>query len=142
MPGANTSVTIEAPAKTVYEVFTDFDSYPEFLSETRRVEVIKQTAKTAQVEFEIKVIKKIQYTLDYKLTSNKKIVWDLLEGDLFKTCSGSWTLKESKKGITEAQYDIEVDFGMFVPKKITEMLVGKNLPSLMKSFKDRAESLA
>ena len=141
LPGASTDVTIEAPAKIVYDVITDFESYPEFLDETREVDVIKHTTKTAQVEFVIKVIKRIRYTLDYKLNPGKKISWTLAEGDSFKECSGSWTLEESEPGLTHATYDVEIDFGLFVPKKITEILVVKNLPNLMQAFKDRAESL-
>lgn len=142
MPGATTSVIINTTPKLLYKVVTDFEKYPEFLSEMREVDVIKKTAKSAHVEFVIKVIKKIRYTLEYKLTANKKISWGFVEGDTFKNCQGSWTLKEKKKGVTEATYHVEVDFGLFVPRKITEMLVGKNLPSLMRSFKERAESLA
>jgi ribosome-associated toxin RatA of RatAB toxin-antitoxin module len=142
VPGATISVIINRPTNIVYNVVTDFEKYPEFLAETREVETIHKNAKTAQVEFVIKVIKKIRYTLDYKLTRNKKVVWSFVEGDTFKDCKGSWNLKEIEKGVTEATYHVEVDFGLFVPKKITEMLVGKNLPSLMQSFKDRAESMA
>ncbi len=141
MPGASIDVTIEAPAKVVYQMITDFEAYPEFLNETRQVEVIHQNSKTAQVDFEIKVIKTIHYTLDYKLTPNKKVVWSFVEGDGFKDCFGSWILKD-QDGVTDATYEVDVSFGLFVPRKITEMLVGKNLPSLMKSFKERAESLA
>ena len=140
MPGTSTSVTIEVPAKVIYDVVTDFESYPEFLPETREVEVIKKNAKSAQVEYTIKVIKTIRYTLDYQLTPHKKVVWKYVEGD-FRDCFGSWTFKESKKGVTEATYELDVEFGLFVPKKITEMLVGQNLPKLMQNFKKRAESL-
>lgn len=140
MPGTSTSLIINVPSKVIYDVVTDFESYPEFLPETREVEIIKQNAKTAQVEFTIKVIKTIRYTLDYKLTPNKKVVWKYVEGD-FRDCFGSWTFKETKKGVTEATYEVDVEFGLFVPKKITEMLVGQNLPKLMENFKNRAESL-
>jgi ribosome-associated toxin RatA of RatAB toxin-antitoxin module len=141
LPGATASVVVDVPAKKLYEVITDFESYPQFLDEMRHVEVIKKTAKSAQVEYEIKVIKTIHYTLDYKLTPNKKVAWTFVEGDTFKDCFGSWTLLEKKSGVTEATYDLNITFGLFVPKKITEMLVGRNLPNLMKSFKERAEGL-
>ena len=73
--------------------------------------------------------------LDYKLTANKRVVWSFVEGD-FRDCSGSWTFEEQDKGVTEATYEVDVEFGLFVPKKITELLVGNNLPVLMKNFKD------
>jgi len=141
VPGTSTSVIIEVPPIVIYEVVTDFESYPEFLPETREVEIIRKNAKTAQVEYTIKVIKTIRYTLDYKLTPNKKVVWKYVEGD-FRDCFGSWNFKETKHGFTEAIYEVDVEFGLFVPKKITEMLVGRNLPTLMENFKNRAESLA
>ncbi len=141
MPGASTEVIIEAPIEQVYEVITDFEKYPEFLDETRRVEVIEMTEDSAQVDFEIKVIKTIRYTLDYVLTPGQGIEWTFVEGDGFKDCFGSWKLEEVEPGVTEATYEVDVSFGLFVPKKITEMLVGKNLPNLMQSFKERVESL-
>jgi hypothetical protein len=45
------------------------------------------------------------------------------------------------KGKTKVTYNIDVDFGLFVPSLITNKLVGHNLPTMMKRFKDRAESL-
>lgn len=141
MPGASTSVIIEVPPKAIYDVITDFEQYPEFLSEMRHVDIISKSAKTAQVEFTIKVIKTIHYTLDYKFTPNKKMAWTFVDGDTFKDCFGSWSFVEIEKGVTEATYKVDVSFGLFVPKKITEMLVGSNLPNLMRSFKERAESL-
>ena len=82
------------------------------------------------------------YTLDYKLTPNKKVTWSFVESDTFKDCFGSWNLVEIEKGRTEATYTVDVSFHLFVPRKITDMLVGSNLPNLMKSFKERAEGLA
>jgi len=140
MPGASSSITINTPIKVIYDVVTDFETYPEFLPETREVEIIKKNAKSAQVEFTIKLIKTIRYMLDYKLTPPKKVVWSYVEGD-FRDCSGSWVFTEQGKGVTEATYTVDVEFGLFVPKKITEMLVGRNLPVLMNSFKERAEGL-
>ena len=141
MPGASSSVIIEVPAKVIYEVVTDFVKYPEFLPETKEVDIIKKNTKSAQVEYIIKVIKRISYTLNYQLTPNKKVVWTFVEGNTFKDCHGSWEFEELEKGVTDATYTVDVSFGLFVPKKITEMLVGKNLPNLMRAFKDRAEGL-
>lgn len=140
MPGAETSVIIEAPIETVYDIITDFERYPEFLPETREVDVIEKNETSAQVEFVIKVIKKIRYTLDYTLTEPTQVAWTFIEGDSFRDCHGSWTLVD-QDGVTDATYHVDVSFGLFVPKKITEILVGKNLPNLMQAFKERAEHL-
>lgn len=142
MPGTTASIDIEAPAKVVYNVVSDFESYPDFLPETREVEVLSRTTKKARASYKIKVIKSILYTLDYNLTPGKKISWTFVDGNLFKDCKGSWTFKETKKGLTLATYTIDIEFGLFVPKTITDMLVGRNLPTMMERFKQRAEDLA
>jgi len=141
MAGATESIVMEVSPEKIYEIVTDFENYSEFLPEMRQVEVLKKSATAAQARFTIKIIKTVQYTLDYKLTPNEKVSWSFVEGNLFKDCKGSWRFEELEAGVTEATYNVDIDFGRFVPKMITDKLAGSNLPSMMKQFKDRAESL-
>ncbi len=140
MPGAETSIVVHVPAKKIYEVVADFASYPDFHPEVKKVEIHKK-GKHLSAGFEISVIKKIRYTLNFELTPYKKIVWNLVEGDIFKNNHGYWLFEEEGKNKTKATYHIEVDFGFMVPSLITNKLVGHNLPAMMKKFKQRAESL-
>jgi ribosome-associated toxin RatA of RatAB toxin-antitoxin module len=132
---------MEVPAKVIYEVVSDFESYPDFLPDVKKTSVTKK-GKGVQAEFEISVIKTIRYTLDFSLVPNKKVSWTFVKGDVFKDNSGEWTFEEVKKGQTKVTYSVDVDFGLFVPSLITKKLVGSNLPTMMKRFKERAESLA
>ncbi|HEX5036847.1 MAG TPA: SRPBCC family protein [bacterium] len=141
MPGASTSVVMEVPAKVIYEVVSDFESYPDFLPDVKRTSITKK-GKGVQAEFEISVIKTIRYTLDFSLVPNKKVSWTFVKGDVFKDNTGEWIFEEVKKGQTKVTYSVDVDFGLFVPSLITKKLVGSNLPTMMKRFKERAESLA
>lgn len=141
MPGATSSIIMEVEPKMIYGVVCDFESYTDFLPEIRQAETLKKSAKGARARFEIKVIKTIHYTLDYQLKPHREIAWKFVEGNLFKDCFGSWQFEEIEPGVTEATYNINVDFGLFVPKAITNMLVGNNLPAMMKQFKERAEGL-
>jgi ribosome-associated toxin RatA of RatAB toxin-antitoxin module len=141
MPGASTSIVMDVPAKVIYEVVSDFESYPEFLPDVKKTSVTKK-GKGVQAEFEISVIKTIRYTLDFSLVPNKKVTWSFVKGDVFKDNSGEWIFEEVKKGQTKVTYSVDVDFGLFVPSLITKKLVGSNLPTMMKRFKERAESLA
>jgi len=141
MPGASTSIVMDVPAKVIYEVVTDFESYPEFLPDVKKTAVTKK-GKGVQADFEISVIKTVRYTLDFSMTPNKKVTWTFVKGDLFKDNTGEWTFEEVKKGQTKVTYSVDVDFGLFVPSMITKKLVGSNLPTMMKHFKERAESLA
>ncbi|MBI2083008.1 MAG: SRPBCC family protein [Deltaproteobacteria bacterium] len=136
------SIIINVSPKVIYEVALDFEKYPEFLSDVKQATIQNGKGKSLIVDFDIKVIKSIQYTL--KVTGNpyKSIQWDLIKGELFKKNSGGWVFKEEGKGKTEATYTVDIDFGLFVPSMITSKLIGSNLPSMMKKFKERAESLA
>jgi ribosome-associated toxin RatA of RatAB toxin-antitoxin module len=61
----------------------------------------------------------------------------------FKVNRGGWTLKPLENGEkTEATYDVEVEVGFLVPKKISNMLVGQSLPDTLRRFKERAEEIA
>lgn len=140
MPGAETSIIVNVPAKKIYEVVSDFASYPDFHSEVKKVRIHKK-GKHLTADFEISVIKTIRYTLNFHLTPNKKIAWDFVEGDIFKDNHGYWLFEEEDKNKTKATYHIEVNFGFMVPSLITNKLVGHNLPAMMKKFKQRAESL-
>lgn len=142
MSHATASIDIKAPLKTVYDVICDFEAYPDFLPETKGVVIEKNSGKSAVVNFTISMIKKINYTLDIKFHPQKGLSWKLIKGDMMKNNSGQWKLSEPKKGITHAVYEIDMDFGGMVPKAISNKLIGSNLPSMMKQFRDRAEELA
>jgi len=141
MPGASTSIVMDVPPKLIYDIVMDFDHYPEFLPDVKKVKVEKK-GKGLVAEFEISVIKKIHYKLSFSSVPNKKVTWTFLGGDIFKDNQGSWEFEELKKSQTKVTYTVEVDFGLFVPSIITNKLVGHNLPTMMKRFKERAESVS
>jgi len=140
MPGAETSIIIAVPPKKIYDVVADFDSYPDFQPEVKKVETHKK-GKQVSATFELSVIKKIRYTLNFHFTPNKKIAWNFVEGDLFKDNQGHWLFEEEGKNKTKATYHVEVSFGFMVPSMITNKLIGHNLPAMLEKFKQRAESL-
>jgi ribosome-associated toxin RatA of RatAB toxin-antitoxin module len=141
MSHATASIEIGAPIQTVFEVISDFEAYPEFLPETKKVKIEKKSGKSARVQFQISLIKKINYTLDIKLNPLHGLSWQLVKGDMMKNNSGQWKLQEGKDGITKATYEIDMDFGGMVPKAISNKLIGSNLPTMMKQFRDRIEEL-
>lgn len=139
MPGATQSIIINVPPKVIYDVVLDFESYPEFFKDVKSITVEKK--KPLTVTFEINVIKKIKYTLVFNTTPNKKVFWSFVEGDVFKENKGSWIFEEEGKDKTHVTYNIEVDFGLFVPSLITNKLIGRNLPDMLQTFKKRAEEI-
>ncbi|HLB58477.1 MAG TPA: SRPBCC family protein [Bdellovibrionota bacterium] len=139
MASASISETINAPLEAVFRVITDYESYPEFLKETKGVTIKSTKGKVKLVEFELDLIKKFHYVLRIEEVPNEKVSWTLESGDLFKKNVGGWDL-EDLDGDTQATYHIDLEFKLLVPKIITKTLVGANLPAMMKGFKERAEA--
>ncbi len=142
MPQASRSIVINVSPENLLKVIDDYDKYPQFLPEVKKITVANRTANSAEVTYEIEVIKRITYTL--KLQSEGMTVrWSLVRGDLFKKNEGSWQLRADGPNRTHATYSLEVGIGGFipVPKAIVDGLTEKQLPELLERFKTRAESL-
>jgi coenzyme Q-binding protein COQ10 len=143
MPQATRSVVVNVPVEQFRKVIDDFESYPSFLPEVKSISVANRTASSADVTYEIDVIKRIQYTLRIESTPDGAR-WTLLKGDFFKKNEGSWLLRAEGGSATHATYSLEVAIGGFlpIPKAITDKLTEHQLPTLLENFKRRAEGLA
>lgn len=139
MAKAVSSIEIKASKKKIFETITDFESYPEFLPETKSVVIEKKSKNHYVVKFTIEVVKAISYTLDMKSTPPDELSWTLVKGDMMKANSGRWILEDVKKGVTKATYEVDVDLGLLVPAAVTKTLISKDLPKMLQHFKDRIE---
>lgn len=134
-------IEIKATPKQCYQVITDFKSYPKFLKEIFAIEVKKKTGETCAVTYHIKIIKDISYTLKMKGKPHERVEWSFVEGDFMRDNHGFWQLEEIKKGVTQATYNIDIKFGLLVPSLISKKLTENHLPTLLKAFKKRIESM-
>lgn len=141
MAMASQSIEIKATPKQCYDVITAYNSYMDFLKDVNSITIESQKGNTARITYEIQVIKPIRYTIDLVGTPHKTVAWTYVKGDIMRDNHGSWELEEVKKGVTKATYNIEVVLPLLVPGSVTKALVGKNLPSMLATFKKRIESL-
>lgn len=139
MPGASRSILINAPIETVFGIITDYEKYPEFLSEVKAIRVSERRADEAVVQYQVSVIKTIRYTLRLKEEKPRRVSWSLVEGELMRENHGSWLLEPEGKQ-TRATYSIEMTLGPLVPKAMVNALVDSSLPKMLESFKKRAEA--
>ncbi|MBW1807187.1 MAG: SRPBCC family protein [Deltaproteobacteria bacterium] len=144
MSEATRSIEVNVPIEKMFDVITDYKAYPEFLgglgmvgaeidSDDGDIMVVTQSVK--------KMGKVISYTLRYKLERPYKVSWTMLKGQMMKDNRGSWVLEEAGEGRTKATYAAEIRFGMLVPKALIKILISKELPQMLESFKKRAESI-
>ena len=140
MAAANATETFECTPEQFYAVITDFERYPEFLSEVKACRVLRAEGARKLVEFEVAVVKSFTYRLWMEEAAPLKLSWTLESGDLFKTSEGSWTL-ENRGGDTRATYAVDASFKMLVPGLVTKALVNVNLPGMMKAYRERVNQI-
>lgn len=142
MPQASRSVVVHVKPEQLMQVIGDYEKYPEFLPEVKKITVKRLDEKSAEVTYEIDVIKRLTYTILLE-TDGLVAKWTFVRGDLFKKNEGSWVLKPEGAAATHATYNLEIAFGglLPVPAAITDRLTAQSLPGLLENFKKRAEKL-
>ena len=128
---------VSVSMKDFYAVVADYERYPEFISEIKKAKVISGNPK--RVEFTLELMKTFHYVLEMKEKSPSEVSWKLVESNLFQKNTGGWKLKE-KKGVLEATYALDVEFGFLVPSFITNPMVKRDLPKMIERFEARALS--
>ncbi len=143
MSAATRTIEVNASPADFLKVLTDFEAYPGFLGGLGMtdVRVESRTDNEAVVEHSVKKMgKTVKYTLRYKWPTPNKMEWTFMRGQMMSENKGSWTLEEMGEGKTRAVYSAEIKFGMLVPKSVIKVMVERELPELMGSFKKKAEA--
>ncbi|MBS2032637.1 MAG: SRPBCC family protein [Deltaproteobacteria bacterium] len=141
MAKAERSIEINAPIETVWKVITDYERYPEFLADAKRMVIRNRSASGVEVENEISVVgTSVKYTLRMVENAPKSVSWSLVSGAFMKSNDGSWKLESISPERTKATYSIDIGVGLLVPKTIINALVDTGLPKMLDQFRGRAES--
>ena len=106
------------------------------------IEVLEEEAGVKVVEFHINMMKAVKYSLKLEeINAPYEVKWTLVDSDFFKKNDGGWKLEKVDENTTEATYFIDCDFKMLIPSMIVNSVVRAQLPKMLHSFKERAESL-
>lgn len=123
-----------------YRVLTDYQKYPEFLSEVKSCEVIQAEGARKLVEYEIKLIRRFRYRLWMSEIEPSSVAWEFASGDLFRATHGVWQL-DDVAGKVRVRYCIDAKFRLFTPAFIADAVLHVNLPSMMSSYHRRVADL-
>ena len=109
------STVIDAQPGAVLDVIADFDSYPEWAAEVKKVAVISEDGDgwADQVEFTlaagaIKDTYVLEYDWDVAENGTGVISWTLVSAQVLKAMNGSYTLEANGTG-TAVTYRLSVD---------------------------------
>jgi coenzyme Q-binding protein COQ10 len=143
MAQATRSVTVNVPQEKFFDVVADYEKYPEFLPEVKKVKVDAGQGAIKEVTYTVDIkAKVINYTLKHTAERPNVLRWTMVKGEMMKGNDGSWTLKPgAQPNTTDATYNIDLRLSALVPGFIEKALAEQQLPSLLANFKARAEKL-
>jgi coenzyme Q-binding protein COQ10 len=142
MPKVVQEVSMAVAAESLRRAILDFEKYPEFLSEVVAAKAHdKKSDGTQRVDFEIEVIKRFKYTLEFDLSAKDTIKWRLIDSNFFTANEGSWELTSAGDKKTDVVYSLEVGVKFLVPGFIAKKLTEVSLPKLLESFEARAKKM-
>ena len=141
MASAQTVEVFNCTPKEFYSLVADFEKYPEFLNEVKKVKILKKAANSLEMEYTVSVLKTFSYKLKAELKEPSSVKFHYTEGDVFKSMKGSWDIQPEGKDKCKVTYDVEANFGLLVPGAIAKTLVSVNLPMMIDSFKKRIKKV-
>ena len=143
MATASRSVIVNVPPEKLFDVIVDYEKYPEFLPEVKKVKVDAGQGSIKEVTYTVDIkAKVITYTLRHTAEPPSKLSWTMIKGEMMKGNDGTWALKPgTQPGTTEATYTIDLKLSSLVPGFIEKALAEQSLPGLLANFKGRAEKL-
>ena len=138
---ASSNITINAPKSDVMAVIADFDAYPEWSGQIKKVTIDEAgpDGRAKQVTFSLDAgVIKDDYTLAYTWHGDDRVDWTLVHSKALKSQVGSYILREAGSG-TEVTYELTVDLnipmlGMF--KRKAEKVI---IDTALKGLKKRVE---
>jgi ribosome-associated toxin RatA of RatAB toxin-antitoxin module len=140
MPGASRSIVVNAPQEKVFDIIINYDRYPEWLTEVKKIHTSDRKGNEVKVHYEVDFkIKTIRYTILAREERPQRMSWSFVEGEVMKDNKGSWVLEPEGEGRTKVTYSVEVAVGPLVPKSILNTLVDQSLPKMLEAVKRRAE---
>ncbi len=141
MAGAKHTTVLNVPLDALWEVITDYESYPKIVEGCDSLTITKREGKNVFAEYVVSMFgKEVKYTLKHTESPKKGLKWTMVEGEFFKSNDGGWELKAVDDDKTEATYTVDVGFPLLVPKSIVNTLTGTQLPKMMKAFEDAAKA--
>ena len=140
MPQAVQSIEVNVTPDAFFDVITDFESYPSFLSEVRSCRLVSDDGGCLEVDYVVQVIKRFEYTLRFEAERATSLSWQLKGSSFIKRNEGSWTLEPLDDGTgTKATYRVLVETSLFVPRAVATKLLEVTLPATLSASKREAE---
>ena len=135
MPGVSKNAVIRGVApQELYDVVTDYESYPRYFTDFTRCVVHTKDGNTWTVEFHVKVIKEVSYTL--RIVHDPEALttaWTFVRGTLVSESVGGWKFSESPDGAKidyEAEIEVNAPLPGFIKRRIQDAVLNKSIVTM------------
>jgi ribosome-associated toxin RatA of RatAB toxin-antitoxin module len=129
----------------VYAVVTDFDHYPQWVSELKHVEVLERDADGRALEVEFRAAafgRSTTYTLRYDYArAPGQLSWSQTRGDITSSLQGQYRF-ERLGDATRVTYDLEVDLLVPIPGFVKSRAAQRIQSEALVELKAQAERRA
>jgi ribosome-associated toxin RatA of RatAB toxin-antitoxin module len=134
---ARSTITIDAPPDKVMAVIANFEAYPTWSTQVKRVDVLETDAQGRGVKARFVIdagVLRDEYTLVYDWSVPDSVSWQLVTGNMQKSQEGSYTLRPYQDDATEVAYELTVELaipmlGLF-KRKAEKMIIDTALKGL------------
>jgi ribosome-associated toxin RatA of RatAB toxin-antitoxin module len=136
-------ITVQAAPDMIWSVVTDFESYPEWASEVKDVEVREtdDQGRGKVVRFHVDArVMDVEYVLSYEYPEDgRHLTWSLVESDKLRQLDGEYVLDPHDDGRTTVRYSLTLDLAVPVPGFLRNRAAKQILETSLGSLKRRAE---
>lgn len=136
------SIDVKATSEEIFDVATDFESYPEWNANIKAVEIKETDEEGRATKVWMKVdakLKVVTYTLGYDYSNApESFSWKLIDGDV-KELEGSYVFDEFDD-VTDVTYEMKVDPGFPIPKLLKRQAEKQIVRGALEDLKNRVES--
>jgi hypothetical protein len=140
------STTIDAGVQDCLAVVLDFERYPEWAEDIAEAVVTEQddTGRGRSVRYRAEGFGRgTSYTLGYDYGDLPvEMRWSLVQGDIMRTCDGTYRFDEAGEDATTVTYELEIDLAVPLPGFIKRRAEERIVSTALRELKRRVEGPA
>lgn len=143
--GTVQSIEIPASPEFIFEVLADLESYPEWITAMREVEILERDGanRPRRAHFRVDaMIKEIAYDLDYEHEPPSRMSWTAVPGADIRQMVGSYELTELEGGGTDVVYALMVEPEFKVPGFLRRQAEKQLIGTALRGLKKRVDELS
>lgn len=137
------TIHIDADPDTIMNVIADVESYPDWISEYKQVEILEVDdgghPKVARIVMDAAIVKDT-LVMSYEWSADRRSVsWNLVSSSLLRALEGAYTLVSKGSG-TEVSYELAVDLAIPMIGLLRRKAERRLIDGALKDLKKRVET--